>query len=393
MAETRFLSPILYNATETLQQVLQELGEQSGHKYVFESISWAEAWTGLVRASLYGREPDVAGIGSSWISDFVGMGSLRHFSPADIEKIGHPESFLKANWQSGVMNGQVWSIPWVADTRLLFYRRDILEKAGVDESRAFNTHEALIQTLQQLQAYGYPIPFVLPTQLTRMTLQHMASWVWEAGGDFLTDNHRRTLFSKPETLLGMERFFSLRAYLAPAARLLGETASDSLFTSGEAAVVLGGPWLTRDLQSGIWEGEARWGVHLPRIPFMGGTNLVIYRQAGDIPAAIHLIRYLTSRRAQEALLDVRGLLPTRQSVLMSSRTAGDPVYQSFSQGFQFGRSFPSFHLWGLVEDRLTRALAQVWQELFAHPDQPESAILAEIIPPLAQELDSELRSG
>lgn len=392
MAGIQFLCPIIFNYSETIAKELLELGEKTNAQVDFQPLNWGEAWTSLMKASLYGREPDVAGIGSSWISDFAGMNSLRPFTQDDIRKIGSPDSFLHSNWLSCLANGQVWSIPWAADTRLLYYRRDILEKVGLDEQTAFTTHDALDHTLERIKQYGYPVPFAIPTQITRMTLQYMSSWVWEAGGEFITANGQRTLFNSPGIRLGMLRYFSLGKYLAPPAQLLSESQSDDIFVRGEAAVILSGSWLMRNLTGGFWSHEHRWGARLPRIPYMGGTNLVIYRSSQQVAKALDLIRFLTSSHLQEVLLDLKGLLPVRQSVYQSERVTRDPFYSAISQGIQHSRVFPSFHLWGLVEDRTTRAFAQIWRDMFLHPGKSVETILDEHIPPLVHELEQDQKT-
>ena len=35
-------------------------------------------------------------------------------------------------WDSNLISGRLYGVPWYVDTRLLFYRRDILKRAGFD---------------------------------------------------------------------------------------------------------------------------------------------------------------------------------------------------------------------------------------------------------------------
>jgi multiple sugar transport system substrate-binding protein len=141
---------------DSLERSLQELASQTGVKYHSQFLTWGNAWTELVRVALYGHGPDVSEIGTTWVGDLVGMNSLHPFSHAEIDTIGGADTYLKGAWQSGLVgqDNQVWSIPWLADTRLIYYRRDLLAKAGISEAGAFASHAAIKDTLQKLVDFG-----------------------------------------------------------------------------------------------------------------------------------------------------------------------------------------------------------------------------------------------
>src|SRR3546814_7916793 len=41
-------------------------------------------------------------------------------------------SYFEGVWASNLIDGHLYGVPWYVDTRLLFYRRDILKRAGFD---------------------------------------------------------------------------------------------------------------------------------------------------------------------------------------------------------------------------------------------------------------------
>ena len=111
-----------------------------------------------------------------------------------------------------------WAVPWWADTRVIYYRRDLWAQAGVDMTQAaFDTPEHLTQTLGQLQAAGVPIPWVVPTHQSRMTVHNVAGWVWGAGGDFVADDGRHVVFEQPEAQAGICAYLDLARFLAAVA--------------------------------------------------------------------------------------------------------------------------------------------------------------------------------
>jgi ABC-type glycerol-3-phosphate transport system substrate-binding protein len=123
--------------------------------------SWDAIWQELVKIALYKAGADMAGIGTTWIGSFVDMNALRPFSRIEVSRLGGEAAYFASAWQPAQLlaNPQIWSIPYVLDTRVIFYWRDLLERAGVDEVEAFNTIENVNQTCRRLQASGVATPW------------------------------------------------------------------------------------------------------------------------------------------------------------------------------------------------------------------------------------------
>ncbi len=201
------------------ERMLKEYENKYGAHTQLQKLTWGSAWAELVHYSIYKTAPDVSEVGSTWIGDLIGMNCLRPFTPAEIASFGGAQAFFPSAWNSGVSStGQVWAIPWLIDSRLLYYRRDLLEKAGIDPVTAFQSHAALVNTLQRLSQAGIEMPWASPTHKTRMSLHNVATWIWGAGGDFVSPDGKRTLFNSPEALKGFEQYFELGRFLSPNAK-------------------------------------------------------------------------------------------------------------------------------------------------------------------------------
>lgn len=107
-------------------------------------------------------------------------------------------------------------VPWVADTRLIYSRQDLFERAGLNPQAAFQTPQTLFDTCARLQAAGIANPIVIPTRFTHITLHNIASWVWSSGADFLSPDRRQVAFTAPRVQAGLYAYFDLVNYL-PAA--------------------------------------------------------------------------------------------------------------------------------------------------------------------------------
>jgi len=354
-------------------------------------LSWESAWAELVKVALYGHGPDVSEIGTTWIGNLIAMNTLRPFMPAELNVLGGSAAFLPSSWQSSTVIGErdVCAVPWLADTRLIYYRRDLLDKAGVDVVVAFTSPQHLALTLGRLRDRGVEIPWLVPTRHALNTLHNIASWVWAAGGDFVTADGKQVIFDRPEARAGMQAYFELYRYLAPEARHLDRLQCDSFFLQKQVAVTITGPWEMNFNRNA--EAASNWGLALPPgTPFVGGSNLVVWQHTRHEREALKLVKFLTSKQIQLAYNPRIGMLPVRLETLAEPSFTDDPANALMGQVVRAGRSFPALRAWGLIEDKLSSALTQVWTEILESSAPDIDALLGKYLPALAEQLNSTL---
>jgi multiple sugar transport system substrate-binding protein len=359
-------------------------------------IGWGELWNALRKTALVRKGYDLSEIGSTWLGSFVGMTALRPFTPRDVTRLGGADMFFPAAWQSASLAGdnRVWSIPWMADTRVIFYWRDLLEKAGIDEATAFSSAQHMEETFRRLKAHGIATPWGAPSSRTNVTVHHITSWVWGAGGEFVNPAGTQTAFTQPEGIRGISDYFRLHAYMPKGAPIL-EQAVDDLFYARKVACMMNGLWCLGDVQHGLYPNVdlSRIGVALPPgAPFVGGSNLVLWEHitVRDEKAAIDLVTLLLGADAQAALCYHAGQMPVRMEVLKQPPYSDDPYYKVFGEAMRKGRALPNVSLWGVVEDKLIDTFGHIWEDILAQPTQRVEDIVAQHLEPLAARLDKTL---
>jgi maltose-binding protein MalE len=126
-------------------------------------VAWEEAWEELVRIGLYRSGPDVSQIGTTWLESIVATGAVRPFTDGEVDSIGGNRAFFPAAWQTVFLpwerDSKVWAIPWLVGTRIIFYWRDMLEQAGIDEQTAFSTPDSVEETMIRLQESAVETPW------------------------------------------------------------------------------------------------------------------------------------------------------------------------------------------------------------------------------------------
>jgi len=380
---------------DRLRPLLDEFEARQGVRVRLRVLSYETAWQQLVKFALYGQGPDVSQVGSTWISNLVGMNALRPFTDQELAQGEMPSIFPPAIWQSSP-NFPVWAIPWMADVRLIYYRRDWLSQAGIDAAAAFDSPQHLAQTLARLHTNRVDLPWAVPTARTLLTMHGIASWVWHAGGRFIRPDGKEVLFTSGATLNGLRAYFALYPYLRSAPRPLGDLQASQLFLAGRAAVTLSGPWtwlqgvLSQNPESSPVTPTSV-GLAPPLgIPFSGSEYLVIWQSSHHPAQALQLIYFLTGRQAQATYPRSAGLLPVRLDVLSEPPFTDAPAYQVMARALEVGRSFPLFTRWGLIEDHLVDALGQIWADILGRPNPDVDAIIRSRLEPLAHRLNLSL---
>jgi len=378
---------------EEIRPLIEEFERQQKTVVDIQIFDWDIAWTEIMKISLFRHGPVVSETGDTWMGSLAGQNSLRAFKKDEVDAIGGTEVFLGEMWQSCLdFDGEnILAIPWLLDTYLVFYRRDLLEKAGVDAASAFATSENFMQTLEKLQQNGVRNPLAIPTGGNFLSIMHNASsYVWESGGDFISTDGRQVFFTNPSTLAGLRNYFELYRFLSPASQSMNDTACLNAFSDGETAITLRYPPSLHELKRGRWPKQLTDVVGMaaqPGIPFIGGSNLIIWKH---IPpeqekSALELIRYLTSTETMALLFQKTGLIPARLAAL--DQIESDPLYAPVIQSFKTGRAYKRIPMWGLVEDKLNKALNNIWQKIFSTPTPDIDRIILETLTPLEERLN------
>ena len=115
-----------------------------------QQLPWSAAHEKLLTAFVGRSTPDLAQLGNTWMSEFAAIRALqplppRLAAPASTAAALDSTGFFRGIWRTNLIDGVCYGIPWYVDTRVLFYRKDLLAEAGVaaPPSTWAEWHEAL----------------------------------------------------------------------------------------------------------------------------------------------------------------------------------------------------------------------------------------------------------
>lgn len=371
--------------------LLEEFQAQQRVTVHVERMTWESAWPKLLNFALYGGGPHVSQIGSIWTSTLVSMNALRPFVAREIDALGGSAAFLEPTWRTAVLPKQsvAWGIPFTGFSYSILYRRDLLRRAGVAEATAFTSPEAMLDTLQRLQAAGIASPLVLPSgQPFRARVHIAASWLWGAGGHFVSDDEQQAQFDQPQARAGLKSFFQLYSYLAAHDHQLTYNECLQRFVQGQAAVTIAStsvrPLLRTTHTPEVMENLG--SAVLPGVPWIGGSNLVVWREAQMYPeldhAALALVKFLTSHEVQLKYALAANAIPARQTVLAQLCFEPAGLNETFKLSLRVGRCYRPVLIWVRMINDLSRAFEAMTAEVLAQRSIDD--VLNKYLTPLAQ---------
>jgi multiple sugar transport system substrate-binding protein len=313
-----------------------------------QQIPWTAAHEKLLTAYVGESTPDVAQIGNTWVPEFA---ALRALLPLD-ERVAAtpgfaPGDFFTGAWEMNRVDGRLWGIPWYVDTRVLFYRRDLLASAGVAEVP--RTWSAWRRALERIRATGPPERYgvLLPTD----EWSQPVIFALQKGSTILDAEGLHATFRAPPCRDAFAFYLGLyRDGLAP--RLsTNQIANRYLqFAAGEFVFVITGPWDLGEYGRRLPPELAdRWttaplpapddAASWPGVSFAGGSSLVVFRGSRHPEAAWKLVAFLSEPATQLRLFELAGDLPPRRSAWRRGGLERRPRLAAFYQ--QLGATVPT----------------------------------------------------
>lgn len=135
------------------KNVLPEFKKKTGVTVTLQTSDWGSAFQKYTTAAASKQMADVVSLGAIWTAPLADKGALLDLGPymdkwADKDKI-FPELLKDGQW-----DGKQYSIPYGFDLRVPVYRKDLLEKAGVDTTKLPTTWEEFHQVALKVRDAG-----------------------------------------------------------------------------------------------------------------------------------------------------------------------------------------------------------------------------------------------
>ncbi len=338
---------------EAVAQLIREFEtENPGIIVKVQMIPWTAAQEKLISAYASENLPDVFQLGNTWIPQFQELDAIATLDTF-INTSGNIDSskFFKGIWDTNIINGKVYGIPWYIDTRVLFYRTDDLYNAGyskppVDWSELLDVSLKIKKNKLKKDLYPIFLPFNDWSVIVIFALQ--------AGAKLLVKNNSYANFSSGEFKKAVE--FLMQFYdknLAPKGSMEFNNIYQAM-AEGYISMFISGPWNIKEMKKWMKdELENEWmTAPLPSpdsngigISLAGGASLVMNKMSNDKAAAWKLIDFLSRPATQMKFYQIVDDLPARREVWNYPEIKKDKYMKAFFTQLNHVQPLPKVTEW------------------------------------------------
>ncbi|MFJ9797313.1 extracellular solute-binding protein [Streptomyces sp. NPDC101145] len=313
-----------------------------------------QEWTGIgkkVTAALASEDaPDVIEVGNTQVAQYAETDLLYDLTLESVRDLGR-EEWLPGLAEPGSIDGSQFGIPWYAANRVVIYRKDLFQRAGVEEPP--KTREQWIGDIEKINGTG-----AQGIYLAGQDWYTLSGFIWDEGGELAVEKNGEWTgaLHTPAALKGMEFYQTLQS--------LGSGPKDAdeenppqaeVFAKGDVAQIIATPGAAAAIQEHNPSMASRLGFFpipgktagRPGAVFTGGSDLVVPVNAGERAAAIDVVSALAGEEWQTDLARTMHYVPNKTS--LASVVEGDEATAAMAAGAARGRATPNSPKWADVE--------------------------------------------
>ncbi|GAA3398187.1 ABC transporter substrate-binding protein [Cryptosporangium minutisporangium] len=319
-----------YSSNPNQVPIVEKCAVESGGRYTLDVQALPNTASGareqlLRRLAAEDRGMDILSIDPPFMAEFANAGFLRPFTDAERRHFSY--DVLAGPLEQGIFEDKMYSAPANGNTQLLWYRKSVLKKAGIDPSAGPVTWDQLITAAEKAG-----VTFAAQGRRNESLMVWVNALVESAGGTILSPDSE----GKPadEVTSGLDSDAGRQAARimrkladSPAAypgfSTGGEENSRAAFQAADGGFMVNWPYIWAAAQTAVADGslaesfldDVGW-TRYPRVladresaPPSGGLGLSISAFSRHQDLAVDVIRCVLS--------------PTNQKAYMF--TAGDPA--------------------------------------------------------------------
>jgi len=338
---------------EFVQKLVPEFEKQNpGIKVKVQMVPWTAAQEKLVTAYASENSPDVYQLGNTWVPQFSALGAIEELNPwIQKSSIVNQEKYFEGIWDTNVLESGVYGIPWYVDTRVMFYRKDVLAKAGYTSPP--KTWDELYDCSKKIKA-NLPVdkyPIYIPTN-------EWAPFVifgLQANANLLKNNATYGNFQSKEFQTAFSFLINfIKEKLAPMS-VSQVTNIYQAFAEEYLNMYISGPWNINEFKKWMKGNLAdKWMTaplpniskeKYPGVSLAGGSSLVMSKHSKKKKSAWKFIEYLSTPKVQVELFHLINDLPAVKEAWNDPSLKEDIYLKAFYDQFQNVQATPKIPEW------------------------------------------------
>jgi len=330
----------------------------TGAQVNVEYQQWANHLTKL-DATLAGSDvPDVIELGNSEFPKYVFSQAFAAVNPADYEN--------SSTWLQGLkgacdFEGKTYCVPYYAGARVLIYRTDLFQKAGI--TAAPKTYDEFLADADKIATAQKSDTKFGSVYMPGQYWYSAMSWVKSTKGEIAKQDGDKWVgqLSSPASVAGLQRWVDMVKKYSKADPTKNENDQAGIFAQGEAAMFYGNSWEQgaaeqikkdpNDANSPLVDTKVKGKLAtapMPEIPsFLGGSNLGIAEKSQNKQLAAQWVKYFTDSTAMAGLIKANAL--PNSTVMLDKAAAENPAIAPAALAAKDSWFTPSAEKWADVE--------------------------------------------
>ncbi len=309
---------------------------------------------------------DLIMLDDPWFPRFAAHDLLSDLKPF-YDKRGQPgpdDDFVAnslALCRNPYQSGALYALPYVGNSQLFFYRKDILQKHSLKEPATWDEVLAAAKLIQERETTGAPgggkmYGYVMRAAQGNAAVADFMPIFWAFGAEMF-DASGKPSVNSTEGIAALKFMLELGKYSPPGYASFNADDVSAHLLQGTAAMSINWPaWISsfsdpaKSKVIGAMEFTVMPGAKNPGRAEIGNWLIAIPRDAKNAEPAFDFLVWATSRE-QMKLSAMRGNPPTRQSIFKdAAMIAKFPAYPAQLRSLENSRPRPRTPLWNEVEN-------------------------------------------
>jgi len=322
----------------------------------YRQIQFDDVVSESMRAFATGQAPDIIAVDNPEHALFAARGAFLDITDmvANSQAID-PDNYFPGPLNSVSWDSKIFGVPKATNTIALYYNKDLFAAAGIDappQTWAELVEDARTLTDPANNVYGLAFSAKASEEGTFQFLP----WAQMAGGGYDNINAAGAVEALETWKVILDEKLA-----SPDTLTRGQWDSTGTFNSGNAAMVISGPW---ELNRMLDEAKFDWGVALlpvpeegaPRSSAMGDFNWAIFSSSKHPDEAFQALEYFASQ--DDRLFPEFGQLPARSDIAIPETGIAlkDAALKVFQEQLQYAQARGPHPEWPKISKAIQDAI-------------------------------------
>ncbi len=305
--------------------------------------------------------PDLCQLGNTWVPEFAALGALEPLQTyVDASQVVRVDDYFPGIWDTNVIDGKLFGVPWYVDTRLIFYRKDLLAQAGFNAPpRTWDEWRSAMAAIKIAASHDGSGKDKYAVFLPLNEFEPLLNLAIQQSDPLLRDDGTRGNFESA----GFRRAFAfyLEMFREDWAPRLSNTQLPNIwdeFARSFVAFYISGPWNIGEFKRREPDLLGRWGTApLPGASgpgggAAGGSSFAIFHSSTNKLIAWQLAEFLSAVAQQQRFYALTGDLPARRSAWDYPELAHDEYVLAFREQLELVKATPKVPEWERIANEM-----------------------------------------